>query len=60
VTGIRRDAKGLVTGVETTKGFIGCKKLGLAAAGNSTTVAKMAGLSCPSIHTCCRRSSRKG
>ena len=42
VTGIRRDAKGLVTGVETTKGFIGCKKLGLAAAGNSTTVARMA------------------
>lgn len=47
VTGIRRDAKGLVTGVETTKGFIGCKKLGLAAAGNSTTVARMAGLELP-------------
>jgi heterotetrameric sarcosine oxidase beta subunit len=47
VTGIRRDAKGLVTGVDTTKGFIGCNKLGLAAAGNSTTVAKMAGLQLP-------------
>ena len=46
VTGIRRE-KGRVTGVDTSKGFIGCKKIGLAAAGNSTTVAKMAGLELP-------------
>ncbi|MGB7204326.1 MAG: sarcosine oxidase subunit beta family protein [Anderseniella sp.] len=46
VTGIKRE-KGRVVGVETSKGFIGCKKLGLAAAGNSTTVAKMAGLDLP-------------
>jgi methylglutamate dehydrogenase subunit A len=46
VTGIRQ-AKGVVTGVETTRGFIGCKKLGLAAAGNSSEVAAMAGLKLP-------------
>jgi methylglutamate dehydrogenase subunit A len=46
VTGIRQ-VKGAVTGVETTRGFIGCKKLGLAAAGNSSEVAAMAGLKLP-------------
>jgi methylglutamate dehydrogenase subunit A len=46
VTGIRQ-VKGVVTGVETTRGFIGCKKLGLAAAGNSSEVAAMAGLKLP-------------
>jgi glycine/D-amino acid oxidase-like deaminating enzyme len=61
VTGIRRDAKGLVDGVETTRGFIGCNKVGLAAAGNSTTVLrKWPGCGCPSKATCCRPSSRKG
>jgi glycine/D-amino acid oxidase-like deaminating enzyme len=44
VTGIKRE-KGNVVGVETSKGFIGCKKIGLAAAGNSTTMAKMASIS---------------
>jgi sarcosine oxidase subunit beta len=47
VTGIRRDAAGRVTGVETSKGFIGCNKLALAAAGNTTTVGRMAGLELP-------------
>jgi methylglutamate dehydrogenase subunit A len=47
VTGIRRDAAGRVTGVETSKGFIGCNKLALAAAGNTTTVGRMAGLDLP-------------
>lgn len=47
VTGIRRDAAGRVTGVETSKGFIGCDKLALAAAGNTTTVGRMAGLELP-------------
>ncbi|WP_105427024.1 sarcosine oxidase subunit beta family protein [Neorhizobium tomejilense] len=46
VTGIRRE-NGLVTGVETTKGFIGCNKLALAAAGNTTTVGRMADLELP-------------
>lgn len=46
VTGIRRE-NGRVTGVETTQGFIGCDKLALAAAGNSSTVAKMADLTLP-------------
>ena len=46
VTGIRRE-NGEVTGVETSKGFIGCGKLALAAAGNSTVVADMAGLRLP-------------
>ncbi|MDB5525848.1 MAG: soxB [Rhizobium sp.] len=46
VTGIvQRD--GVVTGVETSRGFIGCKKVGLAAAGHSTVVADMAGLRLP-------------
>ncbi|CDZ49074.1 sarcosine oxidase subunit beta family protein [Neorhizobium galegae] len=46
VTGIRRE-NGLVTGVETTRGFIGCNKLALAAAGNATTVGRMADLELP-------------
>ncbi len=47
VTGIRRGADGAVAGVETTRGFIGCGKLALAAAGNSSRVAEMAGLRLP-------------
>ena len=46
VTGIKT-VKGKVMGVETNRGFIGCKKLGLAAAGNSSEVAAMAGLKLP-------------
>jgi sarcosine oxidase subunit beta len=46
VTGIRREG-GRVTGVETSRGFIGCGKLALAAAGNSTVVADIAGLRLP-------------
>ena len=46
VTGIRIE-NGKVRGVETTRGFIGCTKLGLAAAGNSSEVAAMAGLKLP-------------
>ncbi|MFO1073035.1 MAG: sarcosine oxidase subunit beta family protein [Geminicoccaceae bacterium] len=47
VTGIRRDAQGAVIGVETTRGFIACGRLALAAAGNSSRVAAMAGLRLP-------------
>jgi len=46
VTGIRIE-KGVVKGVETNRGYIGCNKLGLAAAGNSSEVAQMAGLKLP-------------
>jgi methylglutamate dehydrogenase subunit A len=46
VTGIKT-MNGKVAGVETNRGFIGCKKLGLAAAGNSSEVAAMAGLKLP-------------
>ena len=42
VTGIRRDQHG-VTGLETNRGFIGAKKIGLAVAGHSTQLAAMAG-----------------
>ncbi len=47
VTGIRRDEKGRVTGVETSKGFIGCNKLALATAGHSSETARMADLRLP-------------
>ena len=46
VTGIRTEG-GRVTGVETTRGFIGAGKVGLACAGNSSRVAAMAGLRLP-------------
>lgn len=47
VTGIRRGPDGAVTGVETEKGFIGAKKIGVSAAGNSSVVMNMAGLNFP-------------
>ncbi|MEB2842809.1 sarcosine oxidase subunit beta family protein [Rhizobiales bacterium RZME27] len=47
VTAIRRDEKGGVTGVETSKGFIGCNKLALATAGHSSETARMADLRLP-------------
>ena len=46
VTGIRIES-GKVVGVDTNKGFIRCKKLGLATAGNSSETAAMAGLKLP-------------
>lgn len=46
VTGIRVES-GRVTGVETTRGFVRAGKVGLACAGNSSTVAAMAGLRLP-------------
>lgn len=46
VTGIRVEG-GCVKGVETTRGFIGAKRVGLACAGNSSRVAAMAGLRLP-------------
>lgn len=46
VTGVRIE-NGKMIGVETTKGFIRAKKVGFAAAGNSSRVAAMAGLRLP-------------
>ena len=46
VTGIRVEG-GRAIGVETAKGFIAAKKIGLACAGNSSRVAAMAGLRLP-------------
>ncbi|WP_420383236.1 sarcosine oxidase subunit beta family protein [Novosphingobium sp.] len=47
VTGIRRGADGAVIGVDTEKGFIGAKKIGVSAAGNTSVVMDMAGLRFP-------------
>jgi sarcosine oxidase subunit beta len=38
VTGIRRGPDGEVTGVETSKGFIGAKKVGVSAAGHNSVI----------------------
>ncbi len=46
VTGIRRES-GQVVGVETTKGFIKTKKVGVVVAGNSSVLAEMAGVRLP-------------
>jgi len=47
VTGIRRAREGHVLGVETTKGFIGAKKIGVVAAGHSSVVMQMADVRMP-------------
>ena len=47
VTGIRRDASGRVEAVETTRGAIQTKKIGIVAAGHTSVVAGMAGLRLP-------------
>jgi heterotetrameric sarcosine oxidase beta subunit len=46
VTGIRID-NGAVSGVDTTRGFIATRKLGIAVAGNSSRLAAMAGIRLP-------------
>lgn len=55
VTGIRRGPNGEVTGVDTTRGLIGTKKIGVSAAGHTTTVMKMADVRVPLQSTRCRR-----
>lgn len=47
VTGVRRSGNGHVTGVETTRGFIGAKKVGVVAAGHSSVIMQMAGVRMP-------------
>lgn len=46
VTGFRRDGDRVI-GVETSRGFIGAHKIGMAVAGNTSRVAAMAGLRLP-------------
>lgn len=46
VTGMKTD-KGRIVGVETTKGFIGAKKVGVAVAGHTTQIFDMVGLRLP-------------
>jgi len=47
VTAIKRDEKGRVCGVETTKGFIKAKKVAVSAAGNTSVVMDSAGVRLP-------------
>lgn len=47
VTAIRRAVDGAVEGVETERGFIAARKIGVSAAGNSSIIMKMAGLAFP-------------
>ncbi|MEZ5780340.1 MAG: sarcosine oxidase subunit beta [Rhizobiaceae bacterium] len=47
VTGIRRAPDGKVTGVDTTKGFIGAGKVGVVAAGHSSVIMQMADVRMP-------------
>ena len=47
VTGIRRGPGGEIIGVDTTRGEIGAKKVAVSAAGNSSMLMEMAGLSLP-------------
>ncbi len=47
VTGIRRAADGSVSGVETSRGFIGARKIGVVAAGHTSVVMDMAGVRMP-------------
>jgi sarcosine oxidase subunit beta len=47
VTGIRRGPDGAVTGVETAKGFIASRKVGVVAAGHTSVLMAMAGVRMP-------------
>jgi sarcosine oxidase subunit beta len=47
VTGIERDVSGAVSGVDTTRGTIATKKVGIVAAGHSSVIAAMAGVRLP-------------
>ncbi len=47
VTGIRRDAGGAVEALETTRGLIKAKRVGIVAAGHSSVVMRMAGVELP-------------
>lgn len=47
VKGVRRNLDGSVAGLETTRGFIAARKVGVVAAGNTSVVMAMAGMRMP-------------
>jgi sarcosine oxidase subunit beta len=47
VTGIRRDRNGAVSGLETTRGLISTKRVGVVAAGHTSVIMSMAGVRMP-------------
>jgi len=47
VTGFRRDASGAIAGVETTRGTIGSRRIGVVAAGHTSVVLGYAGVRLP-------------
>jgi sarcosine oxidase subunit beta len=47
VTGIRRDASGAVEALETSRGLIGSRRVGVSAAGNTSVVLGLAGVRLP-------------
>src|SRR5271166_5276029 len=47
VTGIRKDASGAVEALETTRGLIRARKVGVSAAGSTSVVMKLAGVRLP-------------
>ena len=47
VTGLRRDSNGEISGVETTRGVIESRRVGVSAAGHSSVVLQMAGVRLP-------------
>jgi sarcosine oxidase subunit beta len=47
VTGFSRDAHGAISGVLTSRGAIAAQRIGIAAAGHSSVVAKLAGFALP-------------
>ena len=55
VTGIRRGTDGAVEGVETTRGFVASKRVGVSAAGHSSVIMQMAGLDFPLKAIRCKR-----
>jgi len=47
VTGFVKNAAGHIAGVDTTRGRIACERIGIAAAGHSSVLARLAGFSLP-------------
>jgi sarcosine oxidase subunit beta len=47
VTGVRRGPGGAIVGVETTRGYIGARRVGVVAAGNTSPIMAMAGVRMP-------------
>jgi sarcosine oxidase, subunit beta len=47
VTGIRRDGRGAVAALETTRGIIGARRVGVAAAGHTSVIMAMVGIRLP-------------